>query len=68
VAVTLPISNPILPADDSTLPAGYTQESLNLDYNSYVSGVKDALAAQAPASFDPSIDILDSLVQSITIR
>jgi hypothetical protein len=68
VAVTLPISSPILPADYDTLPEGYTEESLILNYNSYVSDVKDALEAQAPGSFSPTTDSLDSLVKSITIR
>ena len=68
VAVTLPISSPILPDDNDTLPAGYTQESLLLNYDAYASEVKDALAAQTPGSFFPAIDSLDSLVKSITIR
>jgi hypothetical protein len=68
VAVTLPISSPILPAEYDTLPEGYTDESLILNYNSYVSDVKEALEAQAPDSFSPTIDSLDSLVKSITIR
>jgi hypothetical protein len=67
VAVTLPISSPILPADDTTLPEGYTQESLMLNYSSYASQVRDALAGQAPGSFFPTLDSLDSLVRSITI-
>ena len=67
VAVTFPISNPILPADYDTLPEGYTQESLILNYSSYVSDVKYALEAQAPGSFSPTIEILDSLVNSITV-
>jgi hypothetical protein len=33
-----------------------------------VSDVKDALEAQAPESFSPTISILDGLVTSITVR
>ena len=68
VAVTLPISSPILPDDYDSMPEGYTRESLILSYQSYVREVKEALEAQAPSSFSPSIDSLDSLVKSILIR
>ena len=69
VAVTLPISSPILPADADfhTLPEGFTIESWFQNYRSYVSDVKDALEAQAPGSFFPTVSILDSLVESITV-
>jgi hypothetical protein len=65
VAVTFPISNPSLPADNDTLPEGYTQESLMLNYSSYISDVKGVLDAQAPDSFFPTINSLDFLVESI---
>ncbi|MBN2385810.1 MAG: hypothetical protein JXB85_02235 [Anaerolineales bacterium] len=70
VAVTLPISSPILPADADfhTLPEGYTSESWFQDYSSYVSDVKDVLEAQTPDSFFPTINRLDSLIRSITVR
>ncbi len=70
VAVTLPISSPILP-DDSDFPPppeGYTDESWFQNYDSYVSDMKDALDAQPPGSFFPTINSLDSLVRSITVR
>ena len=70
VAVTLPISSRILPEDVDfpPPPEGYTVESWFQNYSSYASEVKDALDAQAPGSFSPTINILDSLVNSITIR
>jgi len=68
VAITLPISSPILPADYDTLPEGYTRESLIQNYGSYASNVKDALEAQAPDSFFPTVNSLDNLVKSITVR
>jgi hypothetical protein len=70
VAITLPISSPILPADADfrTLPEGYTIESWFQDYSSYVSDVKEALEAQAPDSFFPTINSLDNLVRSLTVR
>ena len=68
MALTLPISSPILPADAdfNTLPEGYTFESWFQDYSSYVSDLKEALEAQAPGSFLPTINSLDNLVRSIT--
>jgi hypothetical protein len=67
MAVTLPISSPILPAEYDMLPEGYTQESLILNYSSYMRDVKDALEAQAPGSFFPTIDRLDNLIKRITV-
>jgi len=70
VAVTLPISSPILPAevDFPPPPEGYTNESWFQNYSSYVSDMKDALETQLPGSFSPTINILDSLVKSISLR
>jgi hypothetical protein len=67
MAVTLPISSPILPAEYDMLPEGYTQESLILNYSSYMRDVKDALEPQAPGSFFPTIDRLDNLIKRITV-
>lgn len=69
VAVTLPINSPILPADGDfpPPPEGYTDESWFQSYSSYVSDVKDALEAQAPDSFYPTISSLDNLVSSINV-
>jgi len=70
VTITLPISNPILLPDDYIPwpPEGYTDESWSKNYDSYVSEVKDALDAQAPGSFSPTLNILDNLVYSISVR
>lgn len=69
VAVILPISNPILPANNSfpPPPEGYTEETWSQNYDSYVREVKEALDAQPPASFSPAINTLDSLVESINV-
>ena len=63
VTVTLPISNPILPASNPL--EGYTGSQ---NYDSYVREVKDALDAQAPGSFSPNLNMLDNLVGSISVR
>jgi len=69
VSVTLPVSSPILP--DSAAypmpPAGYTDEEWSQNFPTYVREVKAALNAQDPASFFPTIDTLDSLIESISI-
>lgn len=70
VTVTLPISNPILPDNNSfpPPPEGFTEETWSQNYDSYVREVKSALDVQAPGSFSPTINILDDLVRSINIR
>jgi hypothetical protein len=69
VTVTLPISHPILPANNSfpPPPEGYTEETWSQNYDSYVREVKDALDAQGPGSFSPTLNILDNLVSSISV-
>lgn len=69
VAVTLPISSPILPADADfrDLPEGYTSENWQQNYSSYVNELKDSLEAQVPGSFFPTLNNLDDLVRSITV-
>lgn len=67
VAVTLPISTPILP-DNDVLPEGYTDESLIQNFNAYGKSVKEAIEKQEPASFLPTLATLDRLVESIFIR
>jgi len=70
VAVTLPISNPILPSNNSfpPPPEGYTEETWAQNYDAYVDQVKNELEAQAPDSFFPTLTILDNLVRSISVR
>lgn len=68
VAVALPLGNPILPANNNILPEGYTDESLILGYDDYVSEVRAALEAQALDSFSPPIESLDNLIKSISIK
>jgi hypothetical protein len=65
VAITLPISSPILPddADFRMPPDGYSIEG----YSSYVKDVKDTLEAQEPGSFFPTINSLDDLISSISV-
>jgi hypothetical protein len=69
VTVTLPIRSPILP-DDSDFPPppdGFTDESWFQNYDTYIGDMKDALDAQPPESFFPTLFLLDGLVRNLTI-
>jgi len=68
VAVTLPISNPILPADYDVFPEGYTRESLIQNHAAYVLEIEGQLIAQDPSSYFPALIDLDDLVRSITVK
>lgn len=68
VSVTLPISSPVLPADDYTPPEGYSMDDLIKDYDTYLNELQSVLDAQAPDTFSPAIQDLDNLVQSITFQ
>lgn len=70
VAVTLPVSSPLLPeqVDFPPPPDGGSLESWFENYRVYVSGVQAALEAQAPDSFSPTLTSLDNLVSSLTIN
>ncbi len=67
VALTLPVSSPLLPRSEETLPAGHSLQSINQEYSAYAAEVKAALEAQPEDSFYPTLQALDALVASITI-
>ena len=67
VSVILPVSNPILPNDASTLPGGETWDQFMANFPTYITDVTNKLNAQDPASFSPSLATLDALVSSITL-
>lgn len=68
LAITLPISSPTLPADDSSTwpPEGYTAERWAQNYDAYVNRIRETLDTQNLDSFFPAITELDSLIVSIT--
>ncbi len=69
VSVILPISSSILPdhVNFPPPPEGYTDEGWFQNYNAYVNNVRDALEAQEPGLFFPTINSLDYLISSITV-
>lgn len=68
VAVTLPVSHAVLPADNHILPEGYTDERLIQGYDAYVGEVEATLAAQPLDTFFPPVERLDNLVRSISVK
>jgi len=68
VSAILPINNPILPANPDPLPGGVSFEDFSNNYEPYITDMVNKLNTQAPASYIPSLDMLDALVASITIQ
>ncbi len=68
VAVILPVSNPILPPDGSTLPGGETWDQFMANFPTYVADIQNQLNAQSPAAFAPSLTALDALIASIRVQ
>jgi hypothetical protein len=68
ISAVLRISNPILPADASTIPGGMTEQEFADQFDTYIADITTKLNAQPEASFIPSITLLDALIQSITIQ
>jgi hypothetical protein len=67
ISAVLRISNPILPANADNPPGGLSWEDFGNQYAAYVADITTQLNAQSEASFIPSITLLDTLIQSITI-
>jgi hypothetical protein len=68
VTVTLPASNPILPADGSILPGGETWDQFSANFSTYIVDIQNQLNAQAPGAYSPTLTALDALVASITVQ
>lgn len=68
VAVILPISNSLLPADGMNPPNGQSMEDFANNYRTYLTETATQLNAQSPDSFTPTIAGVDALVNSIVIQ
>jgi hypothetical protein len=68
ISVVLPISTPIVPGDGTTPPAGHSMESFTNNYLTYIADATAQLNTQTPASFTPSITMLDALIRSIVVQ
>ena len=62
VSATLPISNPLLPADGTNNPPNAQ------NWDSYLAALAAQLNATSPQSYSPTIPMLDALIGSISIH
>jgi hypothetical protein len=67
VSAILPVTNAILPPDESVIPGGDYQKFSD-NYLDYLNGMVDKLDAQSEDAFVPSLTALDNLIKSIAIN
>jgi putative hemolysin len=67
VAAILPVSNPILPADETEIPGGDFDAFAN-NFESYATDIAQQLEAQPAASFTPDLALLDAMIQSLVVN
>ncbi len=67
ISAILLISNPILPGNYQTQPAGMDPNQPCDGFDPYIADITNQLNAQPEASFMPGIPLLDALIQSFTI-
>jgi hypothetical protein len=67
ISLILPVNNPVMQADESTIPGGDFNAFSN-NYPTYLSGVVSQLNASPDDSFTPNLQLLDEMVQSITLK
>ncbi|MGB8212298.1 MAG: hypothetical protein WCE68_01955 [Anaerolineales bacterium] len=68
VSVTLPVSNPTLPADGQNPPNGQSWDDFGKNFTKYITSITAQLNAQPPESFSPTIPMLDALIASIRVQ
>ncbi|MBN2386855.1 MAG: hypothetical protein JXB85_07520 [Anaerolineales bacterium] len=68
ISAILPVSHPTLPENADNPPGGLTWEEFSNNYVPYITDLTSSLNAQDPASFAPSLALLDALAASITIQ
>ncbi len=67
ISAVLRISNPILPGNYQTQPAGMSPDQPCDGFDPYIADITNQLNAQPEASFVPGIPLLDALIQSLII-
>jgi hypothetical protein len=67
VSLVLPVNNPVLPNDGNNPPGG-DWTAFNNNFASYLNGIVTQLNSSADASFTPNLELLDAMVQSITLK
>lgn len=68
ISAILPITHSMLPADANTPPNGQTMDQFVTGYESYLVDITAQLNGQTAGSFNPTIDMLDGLISSISIQ
>ena len=63
ISIILPVDNPILPPTASVT----LDDAFYNNYESYAAETSILLSTQADASFSPSLELLDQLVESLTV-
>jgi hypothetical protein len=67
ISAVLPVTNAILPPDDSTIPGGDFQKFSDT-FPTYIAAMQDKLDAQSDDAFVPSLTALDNMIKSMTIN
>lgn len=67
VSVIMPVSHPSLPADGSEVPGG-DPAAFSDNYPTYIEDMEEQLGEAGASSFYPSLVLLDTLVQSLSIK
>jgi hypothetical protein len=68
ISLVLPVNNILLPANGDIPPAGETMESFSNKYQTYLANSVAQLNTSPDDSFTPDLQLLDELVQSITLK
>lgn len=67
ISAILPVTNAILPPDDSVIPGGDFQKFSD-NFKTYITDIQAKLDAQPEDSFVPSLTLLDNMIKSIVIN
>ncbi len=67
ISAILPVTNAILPPDDSSIPGGDYQKFTE-DFQTYITGMKEKLDAQPEDAFIPNLTVLDSMLKSLAVN
>lgn len=67
VSMIMPASHPSLPDDGSEVPGGDLDAFAN-NFPTYIQEIERQLGEASPSSFKPSLEMLDTLVQSLMIQ
>lgn len=67
IAATFPVSHPGLPENGDNPPPGQTWDQFYAGLDTYLAGVTSMLNSSPADSFQPSLNVLDAMISSITI-